>query len=126
MSLVITLEERLYERSLTCEPGYEKIDNESIQTYNNCVEFSKYKVAIIDVLKGKYHVYKPFERIIDQEWKANKQWHRLRLLQLLQDKSVGLINIPYYMMQINVDYASIIQQLELLETTHHLAGLHLL
>lgn len=125
MSLVLTLEERLYERALTCEPGYENAKVECIENFNRGVELAKYKVAIIDVLKEKYQIYKPFKAIIAEEWRSMQDWHKIRLSNLLNSPKETL-SLPCYSMRIDIDYTTIVHQLDLLTTTQDLAGLHLL
>lgn len=97
MSLLITLEERFFERALGCEPGCENSDITKHHHYNNYIEYVKYKVAMIDVVENKYGtVYTPFTSIIQDEIQANLVWHTERVNTMMTRNQGKHLACPHY------------------------------
>lgn len=110
MALIITLEERFYEKSLMCEPGFENANLNDIIKFNTAVEYSKYKL-LVDILNNKYIIFNNFNTIIIDEFNTNYKWHKERL-----DKLKGTvcdIILPCYGNLIHINYNKVIQDIEL-------------
>ena len=93
MALLVTLEERFFEMALGCEPGHERSPPAKHKQYNDFVEYNKYKIAIINVVRGNYPIFNPFNKVIEDEFKKNKAWHLARiedtLMPSLQGKNIA-------------------------------------
>lgn len=108
MSLLITLEERFFERALGCEPSYENTTVYNHRNFNEIVEYSKYHVVILDVLNNKYgSIYKPFTDVIHQEVINNIKWHEDRLTELVATQQGKVIRSICYNHQVTCDYISV-------------------
>lgn len=68
MSLANTLEERLNERSLSCEPGHERETNAKLKEFNKIVAYGVSQVAVCDVLERRRPEYEPFYEVIGKVW----------------------------------------------------------
>jgi hypothetical protein len=96
MALLVTIEERFFERALGCEPGHENSSIHKFQQYNDFVEYNKYKTAIIDVMLQRYPIYEPFTDVIHQEFHNNNKWHIERVTQLIHTKQGHHLQSPTY------------------------------
>lgn len=110
MALLVTIEERFFERALGCEPGHENSPTHKFKQYNDFVEFHKYKTAIIGVFNKQYNLYTPFYDVIRTQFQQDKQWHLTRLEQLINNFQGKIIQSPTYgCSQVTVDYNQIKQ-----------------
>jgi ubiquitin-protein ligase len=112
LSLLMTLEERFFERALGCEPGHGMSSLIEHKTFNDIVEYSKYKVAILDVLANKYAIYRPFKDIIVQELQNTMSWHISRIDELIQSLQDKTLESPTYGNTITCNYVSFRDQLQ--------------
>lgn len=74
MTLLSVLEERFNENAVCFEPGREMTAISEKINFNNVVEIAKYKVCILDILKGTTSVFKPFKEEIIKEFNLNKEY----------------------------------------------------
>lgn len=96
MALLVTIEERFFERALGCEPGYENTTIQKFKQYNDFVEYHKYKTSIILVINKQYDIYSPFYDIIKNQFQQDKEWHLTRLQQLIANLHGEFIQSPTY------------------------------
>lgn len=125
LSLLMTLEERFFERALGCEPGLEMCSLIKHQTFNDIVEYSKYKVAILDVLANKYAIYGPFKDTIAEELKNTMSWHTTRLNELIQSLQDKTLQSPVYGNTVTCNYISIRNQLQSAMLANYVNGLNI-
>lgn len=111
LSLLMTLEERFFERALGCEPGHGMCSLTQHQTFNDVVEYSKYKVAILDVLANRYAIYTPFKDTIMKELQNTMSWHIGRLDELVQTHQDKTLQSPTYGNTVTCNYVSVRNQL---------------
>jgi ubiquitin-protein ligase len=96
MALLITIEERFFERALGCEPGYGNTTITMFKQYNDFVEYYKYKIAIIDIIDKKYTIYEPFYDIIAEQVQQDYEWHLNRLHTLIETMHRKFLIVPLY------------------------------
>lgn len=96
MALLVTIEERFFERALGCEPGHENSPTHKFQQYNDFVEYHKYKTAIISVVNKQYNLYTPFNDVIHYQFQQDKECHLTRLEQLITLHQGKIIQSPTY------------------------------
>lgn len=96
MALVITIEERFFERALGCEPGNENTTLTKFREYNDFVEFYKYKTAIIDIIDKRYNIYEPFYKTINEQLQQDKEWHNERMIKLINTMQGKQVIVPVY------------------------------
>lgn len=96
MALLVTIEERFFERALGCEPGYENTTIQKFKQYNDFVEYHKYKTSIILVINKQYDIYSPFYDVIKNQFQQDKEWHLTRLQQLITNLNGEFIQSPTY------------------------------
>lgn len=108
MALLVTLEERFFEKALGCEPGFERAPIPQHTQYNNTVEYYKYTIAILDVIKDKYPIYKPFKDIIIQEYNKTKEWHNARINELIANLDGKCITSPIYHCKATFNYTDVL------------------
>ncbi len=124
MALLVTIEERFFERALGCEPGYENATIAQFKRYNDVVEYHKYKTSIIDVIKKRYNIYEPFYDVISKQFEEDKDWHFTRLGHLVNTMQGLQVNGNVYNhTNINLDYIQIKNELSRIYntmTTNHL------
>jgi ubiquitin-protein ligase len=111
MALLITLEERFFERAMGCEPGHENTCVSNFQMYNTVVEYHKYKVAIFDVLDRRYQLYEPFTNVIKQEFKDSLVWHTSRVEELMKTSQGNVVISPIFGNRATLDYATVLHTL---------------
>lgn len=111
LSIIDVLEERLNELSLWFEPSRESESNETLKTFNKCVEYGVFETCICRVLEGKYGEYYIFDDIIRQHWSTNKADYigRLEKLSLLPKRTVAQ---QFYGHTIRIDYQNILDRLK--------------
>lgn len=114
MALLITLEERFFEKALGCEPGLEQATTATHKQYNDVVEYYKYKVSIIDVIYDKHPMYVPFKDTIKLEFEKTKDWHLARIHSLLQTVQGKHLMSPRYGCSAGINYEDIRNNLQLL------------
>lgn len=110
MALLVTLEERFFERALGCEPGHENTTVTKFKQYNDFVEYYKYKVTIIDVLNKQYSIYQPFDDDIICEFKKNKEWHLRRIEHLIDLTQGKILQSPAYSLNTTTANYTLIKQ----------------
>jgi ubiquitin-conjugating enzyme E2 O len=96
MALLVTIEERFFERALGCEPGHENTTIQKFRQYNDFVEYHKYTTAIISVINKQYYVFTPFYDIINQQLQQDKERHLIRLEQLITLHQGNILQSPTY------------------------------
>jgi hypothetical protein len=111
MALLVTLEERFFEKALGCEPGFERASTSQYKQYNDVVEYHKYTIAIIDVMKDKYPIYQPFKQTIIQEYNNTKEWHTTRINELSQDSRDRIVTSPSYGCKARLKYDEVLNTL---------------
>lgn len=109
LSIVTILEERFNENAICFEPSYEAANKNTKMSYNQAVEYSKYKICIIDV--SKCPLYKTFEDEIFKEFRNNKD-SLLSRLEHLRDMYCGkaTVKTPCYAYQIKCDYDKLLNE----------------
>ena len=107
LNLVNILEARFTEKSLCFEPGLEMALPEQIQAYNMAVEYAKYK-CILDVFDNP--VFEPFEAIIREEFKQNKEY-LLRRLEEMKALNGEKYQVKTMYDMITCDYGKMLKQL---------------
>lgn len=111
MALLVTLEERFFERALGCEPGHTNDSISVLQSFNNFVEYHKYNIAILDVLKRRYRIYEPFYDVISEEIASTKEWHMTRIETLINSLHGHTLQQPVYNNSTLADYSDIKSQM---------------
>lgn len=112
MALLVTIEERFFERALGCEPGYENTTVAKYTQYNDVVEYHKYKTAITDVVNKRYPIYQPFYDTILKQLQDDEKWHFTRLDQLISTMQGKQLNGGVYIhTSICADYIKIKDEL---------------
>jgi hypothetical protein len=96
MALLVTIEERFFERALGCEPGHENTSIQKFRQYNDFVEYHKYVTAIIGIINKQYYVFTPFYDIINQQLQQDKERHLIRLEQLITLHQGNILQSPTY------------------------------
>lgn len=114
MALLITLEERFFEKALGCEPGHETASTAKHKQFNDVVEYYKYKIAILDVIHNKHSIYHPFTDTIIEEYKKTKEWHIARIHELIPSLQGKYVTSPTYNNKVTIDYIKIIDALNAL------------
>lgn len=82
-NLINILEERFNENALCFEPAFSEASDEEKMLYNKTVEYAKYKVCIMDILKSPLFMTH-FSDQIKSELKANKEYLLKRLDELIR------------------------------------------
>lgn len=85
MTLINVLEERFNENAVCFEPAFSAAGNDKKASYNTAVEYAKYKVCLMEVMKSP--IAKRFVEEIKGEFAKNKVWLVERLEEL--DKKHG-------------------------------------
>lgn len=116
MALLVTLEERFFEKALGCEPGFERAPTPQHKQYNDIVEYYKYTIAIIDVVKDKYPIYHPFKNIIIQEYNKTKEWHKARISELIPNLDGKSITSPSYHCKATFNYTEVLNSINRLSS----------
>lgn len=114
MALLVTLEERFFEKALGCEPGYECASTQKHKQFNDVVEYYKYTIAIIGVIKNKYPIFQPFNDIMVQEFTKTKSWHLERINVLMLSLQGTLVASPAYGNNVTLNYSEVKNMLETL------------
>ena len=105
MALLVTIEERFFERALGCEPGYENSAIQEFKQYNDFIEYHKYKTSIIRIMNKQFSIYSPFYDVIHQQFQQDKEWHLSRLQQLItMHQGKTLHSSAYGCNQVMADY----------------------
>jgi ubiquitin-protein ligase len=96
MALLVTIEERFFERALGCEPGHENTTLQRFKQYNDFVEYHKYQTAIISNVHKQYPIFEPFYDTINHQLQQDKEWHLTRLEQLVTLHQGNILQSPAY------------------------------
>ncbi len=100
-TVLLTLVTLFHNKPLLNEPGITET-YKYFKHYNDIVQFSNYRTAIIDVLNEKISldVYNNFKKIIRENFIKNKNniLERLELLKIAQGGAINSIDIPLYNM----------------------------
>ena len=112
LSLANVFEERLNERSLAFEPGKEMVSNIDLKRFNTLLKYAINKVAVLDVLMGKYgQTYKNFQECIWQHWRDHKEEY-IGSLKDFVNLPVGDRYQQYYNHVLYVDFPKLLQELQ--------------
>lgn len=98
------------------EPGHEGASKDEIDLYNNCVEYYKYKIAIVEMLKKPVPGYEGFLPIMEKEFV--KFYPRYKeLLKKLEKKHQGksyTAPSPFTNMSAKCNYKEIVTEVDAL------------
>jgi len=119
-SLLLSIQSLMGEFPIRNEPGYESCLSEDWKSisYNDYVTFKKYKIAIIDILKGRYEVWSYFKDIIEDDFNKKMDNHikNLHSFNYVIDKN-KLYKPPIYFIKksFKLDYSELISEVESLQ-----------
>jgi ubiquitin-protein ligase len=99
----------LNEEPLRNEPGYECADRKDLKKYNDVIEYSNIKISVLEMLDKQPEDFEYFANIMNTQFLNNIVFYRAQILNNMDKKK---IESPVYSLKINVDYESLLYDLE--------------
>ena len=113
-SIVLSLQSLLSEQPIIHEPQWENTpwDNPTSKIYNLYVSYFTIKIAIIDVVKGKYKKFSCFNDIIQKHFEQNKEHiiNELSSLASIHDKKIYKPRIYFLPNQLVLSFPRLFQE----------------
>ena len=94
------------EEPLRNEPGFEHASTDQINLYSKVINFSNYKVSIIDQLNHNLGNFEVFKEVIIEYFKNNIEYYDNKIEELCKNENIQ-INTPAYGMNVYLDYVNL-------------------
>jgi ubiquitin-protein ligase len=99
----------LNEEPLRNEPGYETADYKDLKKYNDIIEYSNIKIALLEMLEKQPQGFEIFKDTMISIFLKNIEYYRNFILNNI---SIKKIDSPVYNLKANVDYESLLYDIE--------------